>query len=273
LAHSTELAILVVVTFGIAWTKLDRIWKHAGGRAFASVIVSIVFIFKLCVWNRSGEPLPHFASSLAESIENSVGTPLSLARNAFLAMFVGFIYAMMQNQGNVSRKERISAFLFLLCLMQSRYVNIGLWLLFLVAAERLYDVESPIDMALRSLILQEISFFALGNSNSLSSIDLSNAYNGIGDYNLFAVGFLTFFSNWAGPIWWAVAANKRGKGYEVTRNFMALFFSIALTSLMLACTVLRSHLFIWTVFSPKLLFQIAWCVQYWVVNVLLGAIL
>src|SRR5271154_1208339 len=47
---------------------------------------------------------------------------------------------------------------------------------------------------------------ALQNSNSLSSIDLSNAYNGISSYSIPLVGTLTFISNWAEPIWWSLAA-------------------------------------------------------------------
>ncbi|KAG0211693.1 major facilitator super transporter protein [Mortierella sp. GBA30] len=50
------------------------------------------------------------------------------------------------------------------------------------------------------------SFFILGNSNSIASIDISNAYVGIQAYDIFLTGVLTFVSNWAGPIWWAIAA-------------------------------------------------------------------
>ncbi|KAF9089297.1 major facilitator super transporter protein [Mortierella sp. AD031] len=50
------------------------------------------------------------------------------------------------------------------------------------------------------------SFFLLGNSNSIASIDISNAYVGIQSYDIFLTGVLTFVSNWAGPIWWSIAA-------------------------------------------------------------------
>ncbi|KAF9193241.1 major facilitator super transporter protein [Haplosporangium sp. Z 11] len=49
------------------------------------------------------------------------------------------------------------------------------------------------------------SFFLLGNSNSIASIDISNAYVGIQAYDIFLTGVLTFVSNWAGPIWWCLA--------------------------------------------------------------------
>ncbi|KAF9956063.1 major facilitator super transporter protein [Mortierella alpina] len=50
------------------------------------------------------------------------------------------------------------------------------------------------------------SFFLFGNSNSIASIDISNAYVGIQAYDILLTGVLTFVSNWAGPIWWALAA-------------------------------------------------------------------
>jgi len=49
------------------------------------------------------------------------------------------------------------------------------------------------------------SFFVLGNSNSIASIDISNAYVGIQAYDIGLTGLLTFLSNWAGPIWWTIA--------------------------------------------------------------------
>jgi len=44
-------------------------------------------------------------------------------------------------------------------------------------------------------------------------------------------------------------------------------------AVMAACTVLRQHLFIWTVFSPKFLFSMAWAVAWHLgVNIGLGGL-
>ena len=74
-----------------------------------------------------------------------------------------------------------------------------------------------------------------------------------------------FVSNWAGPVWWSFAAvrffatKQHGKGeYVEWMVWSALFHGIAMAFLVGACIVLRTHLFIWTVFSPKFLFQAAW---------------
>lgn len=171
-------------------------------------------------------------------------------------------------------------------------------------------------IAFSSLLFSQTTYFAFGGSNSISSIDLSNAYNGVADYNIVAVGVLLFGSNWAGAIWWcsaavtlllprsqleptptklkattsssnrawvdreraqlhadAVAAITPPKSREpelqatigvdswtLYTTAMTAFTATSLVAVMAACTLLRTHLFIWTVFSPKYLYAMAWAV-------------
>ena len=66
-------------------------------------------------------------------------------------------------------------------------------------------------------------------------------------------------------------ARKEDKGREVrkgTREWsghvavLTFWTGVMLASVMGACTALRQHLFIWTVFSPKFLFAMAWGVAW-----------
>ncbi|KAJ2828106.1 major facilitator super transporter protein, partial [Coemansia furcata] len=116
------------------------------------------------------------------------------------------------------------------------------------------------------------SFFALGNSNSLASIDLSNAYTGVSRYNEGVVGVLMFVANWAGPLWWAVAAlstltlGQEGLSMRRAVDTLAmahLWQACTLLMLSVVVTVLRTHLFIWSVFSPRYLYQVAWMVGFY----------
>ena len=167
---------------------------------------------------------------------------------------------------------------------QSRVANIPLFLLFefqyhCLKCLRLSDVE----LTLTILQLQFSSFFAFGGSNAISSVDLSNAYNGVAGYNVMAVGVLTFVGNWAGPLWWtsaiAILLSKRrtqGRWVSWLRHLSLLtsFASASVLFVMLACTALRTHLFIWTVFSPKYLYVMAWCFgQHLCINIGLGSLL
>lgn len=187
----------------------------------------------------------------------------------------------------------------LFALTQSRPTNIPLFLLFHGIYVFLNQLHlDPIEITISSLLLQFTSFFASGGSNAFTGIDLSSAYNGVSDFNVITVGVLTFVSNWAGPVWWTSASNllllsseenpsrsaigdNQRKSSESSRgsftqhaSLLTLYVAASLGSVMLACTALRTHLFIWTVFSPKYLYSIAWSLgQHLVINVGLGGLL
>jgi ethanolaminephosphotransferase len=163
-------------------------------------------------------------------------------------------------------------------MMQSRATNIPL---FLISSAILYQLQSTkltrTDITTTSILLQYASFFAFGGSNAISSVDLSSAYNGIAGYNIIAVGVLTFCSNWAGPIFWVSATtllllekHRAGeRGVFVGHVALLTAYTLAsVTFVMAACTVLRTHLFIWTVFSPKYLYSMAWSLcQHLMINI------
>ncbi|PIA19311.1 alkaline phosphatase-like protein [Coemansia reversa NRRL 1564] len=130
------------------------------------------------------------------------------------------------------------------------------------------------------LSLVHASFFALGNSNSLASLDLSNAYAGVSRYSEAAVGLLLFVANWAAPLWWALATladvAAHAHVHRVTPQTLArrlagltaaahLWQATALLAISVVATLMRSHLFVWSVFSPRYLYQIAWFVPFYLI--------
>lgn len=132
------------------------------------------------------------------------------------------------------------------------------------------------EVTITSIIFQHLTFFAFGGSNAIGSVDLSSAYNGIGSYSVIPVGVLTFASNWAGPIWWAsmcyLLRPQRSIINQDSAAILTFHVAASLISVMAACTALRTHLFIWTVFSPKYLYTMAWATLNHVVVNLLGSI-
>lgn len=172
----------------------------------------------------------------------------------------------------------------LLALTQSRATNIPLFLLFRILQAYLERLNLNVaEITTSSLLLQFASFFAMGGTNAISSVDLSNAYNGVSDFNMVAVGVLTFISNWAAPVWWTSATTlrllqyKRACGRSPFQSHIALLTLFVATSLgfvMAACAALRTHLFIWTVFSPKYLYSMGWSIgQHLGVNIGAGGLL
>ena len=172
----------------------------------------------------------------------------------------------------------------LLAVTQSRTTNIPLFLLFNIQLKFLgSQALDGAELATSTLLLSFMSFFAFGGSNAMSSVDLSNAYNGVSNFNAVAVGILTFISNWAAPIYWTFATTtllvrkrKAGQSNVFLQHlaFLTVFVAFSAAAVMAACTALRTHLFVWTVFSPKYLYCMAWTLaQHLLVHIGVGGIL
>ena len=241
----------------------------------------------------------------------------------------------------ISLPERLHHLLTLFLMTQTRAPNIPLFLglelqraslRLLLSKEESGSTDSLIprssatQVATSVLLFSHVYYFCMGGSNSISSLDLSNAYNGVDDYNIAAVGVLLFASNWAGPIWWYSAAvllitaplskpdpqplkrsedekdwvivereklreealtsiqgKDEAEGQDTSSNrepwlvyiaCMTSFICFGLLAVMAACTTLRTHLFIWTVFSPKYLYAMAWSIGWHlIVNIGFGSLL
>uniref|UniRef100_A0A8B9RHK5 Phosphatidylinositol glycan anchor biosynthesis class G n=1 Tax=Astyanax mexicanus TaxID=7994 RepID=A0A8B9RHK5_ASTMX len=106
-------------------------------------------------------------------------------------------------------------------------------------------------------------FYFQGNSNNIATVDISVGFVGLESYVEAPAVFLTAFSTYAGPLLWAChlvcylsserdrAAVSLGHGsycFALLRSIPAVFYVVLVTAL-------RYHLFIWSVFSPKLLYE------------------
>ncbi|ODA82694.1 hypothetical protein RJ55_01202 [Drechmeria coniospora] len=255
--------------------------------SLTSILASAAFTFKLAFTVEDSPEL--VVGWLKTAIERFEGQSLlSRARVVFAVIALIASFAVFQGTKG-GRYSKSSAQLLhhlytLLAMTQSRAVNIPLFLLSTILFYALSSVDLTVtDITISSILFQHASFFAFGGSNAISSIDLSSAYNGISGFNVVAVGVLTFISNWAGPIFWTSATNllllqKQRQGLRnVFRDHLALltvFATMSVAFVMAACTALRTHLFIWTVFSPKYLYCMAWSLgQHLLVNIGLGTFL
>jgi ethanolaminephosphotransferase len=187
----------------------------------------------------------------------------------------------------------LHSLLSLLLLTQSRTTNIPLFLFFHLQLFALSSLSlSPSQISMTTFILAQTSFYALGNSNAISSVDLSNSYNGVAGYNVLAVGAMVLFvGQQTGPekkrAWVKaerellagevlskeqaekIALDSQPKSDAGLKDSYLTYFSLAtlftsgsLLAVQMACTALRTHLFIWTVFSPKYLYSMAWTLGY-----------
>lgn len=278
---------LVVLAYAVPSRNLSRravVWMGARQMGLLPVLVCIsAFLFKIAFTAADAPELLQTFPILNPLVEFVSRYPLvNLARVVFIGL--GHLLACaiyyetpwkstlhLQSFLAVSQ-DLLSIFL----ITQSRTLYIPLYLFFNLQLSFLRGGRrhSPGEITVLSLLFQYASFFAMGGTNSIATIDLSNAYNGVGGYNVVVVGMLTFASNWAAPIWWAFAAcqlfhtiNLNNGDYSFFLTALAMFACVHTVAVMVACTFLREHLFIWTVFSPKFLYTAAWVLgQHTIIN-------
>lgn len=145
-------------------------------------------------------------------------------------------------------------------------INIPVILLILLQAVGLVQLASlakldSFQLTTLMFFAGRASWFALGSSNSLSTIDLAGAYLGLENYNPVAVGILLLLSMFAGPIIIFIAQmailSEAGepKRFQITFSAMSLTRALTLAVFCVVITVVRYHLFIWSVFSPKFFYE------------------
>ncbi|KAI5457879.1 alkaline-phosphatase-like protein [Mariannaea sp. PMI_226] len=276
----------IILSFRVL-SRLDGL-PYFAATFLASVFLTTAYSFKL---DFTSEDAPELVVGFASNINQIFqGQSLLLrARVLFIIMIVLGIFGVYHSLTGHRAAQTQSANLFhLLCtilgMTQSRTTNIPLFFFADILFHALQSTRLSVpEITTVSILLQHASFFAFGGSNAISSVDLSSAYNGVSEFNIVAVGFLTLVSNWAGSIFWVSATNllllrKFHDGQRsVFRQHLALltwFFAVSIAFVMAACTIQRTHLFIWTVFSPKYLYSMAWSIgQHLLVNVGFGGAL
>ncbi|KAJ5598271.1 Alkaline phosphatase-like alpha/beta/alpha [Penicillium hordei] len=238
----------------------------------------LAFTFKLhFVTSESPELLDGtFISQIMKEWPYSLSLVLH-ARLVFCGLALVVLLALFGKRSRVPRgHDTFHEALHIFLMTQSRATNVPLFLLFRIQSGILSSMNlTGIEVTITTLIFQYMTFFAFGGSNAISSVDLASGYNGIDSYSVVLVGVLTFASNWAGPIWWASQSHRlRPKKPEQDPSALLTFHvAMSLISVMAACTALRTHLFIWTVFSPKYLYSMAWATANHVAVNLLGEVI
>lgn len=346
--------------FGRMWKGSFQKFNPMVGIAVSFITVSASLVFKTHMAVESGEVVPRIVQTLVGIDKfDDPNKLISLARFAFFTIGFCILYEfsnLLLGVNVLTEGERtkpisnMTIYLEAFFVLQSRTTNIPLFIAFNMLKsfqikainqaflvryqDQIKDTRDSNPVSIRIiavysislLIFKQMAFFAMGNSNSLASIDLSNAYNGVSSYNIPIVGALTFLSNWAGPLYWSfntfsILLEEGYRGYIIEKFALQrrltlhdnknadesdleklkygltqlylkdiqshsqdiiiqnivinqIFFSGALVGIMGACIVLKDHLFIWTVFSPKLLYAAAWVIpQHIVIDVFAGSVL
>ncbi|RUS86939.1 hypothetical protein EGW08_005264 [Elysia chlorotica] len=132
----------------------------------------------------------------------------------------------------------------------------------------------PVYSLLYTVWMGQVFFFLQGNSNSLSTVDIAAGYIGLDDYWPVVSGLLLFMTTYVGPIFWSLAFlnflfqtqeqhTESGKVLSIFKvldsSCQALLLTrvLPLSVYMALVAAQRYHLFVWSVFSPKMLYEAA----------------
>lgn len=275
------------------------------------VTISLSFLFKLVQSHIDGNEIPKWIQWLLEwncesfganfaSIDKkqlqSIAIQLSkLFSYSVLSLFlVKLVIGKFRGINNAMYTDLSNLMIFFL-VHQTRTELIPIFIVFSIirfaVARIILDIKNKnlneiiLVLSMFSISLQNVTFFSMGNTNLLATVDLSNAYNGVKSYDVLLVGLLTFISNFAGPIYWSITTmgwllETRVLSFDDTSDSVDLihiktipmkvylakalitltFYALTAAFLVGSCINLRFHLFIWTVFSPKLLFFASWTI-------------
>ena len=106
----------------------------------------------------------------------------------------------------------------------------------------------PSVQPLAFILLARVSFFQLGGSNSLATIDVGAGYTGLTEFNPVLVTLLMAVHTYSGSLITLLSVPI------ALIQALPVTLGLELTMFCLVATLLRHHLFVWTVFSPKLLY-------------------
>ena len=101
------------------------------------------------------------------------------------------------------------------------------------------------------ILLARVSFFQLGGSNSLATIDVGAGYTGLTEFNPVLVTLLMAVHTYSGSL---IALLSAPITTPHLVQALPTTLGLELSMFCLVATLLRHHLFVWTVFSPKLLY-------------------
>lgn len=107
----------------------------------------------------------------------------------------------------------------------------------------------------------QAAFYFQGNSNNIGTVDISVGFVGLDSYVEAPAVFLTALNTFSGPTLWSthllcyLSHHRSSAAVSHSCYVLAVLRSVPCALFIVLITALRYHLFIWSVFSPKLLYE------------------
>jgi ethanolaminephosphotransferase len=256
LLHIWENQINTSLPINHSTTSIARLFYAIASVSISATVLASPWIFP--IYSTEAKPASSSDSNLVKDIDSH-----GISDSVFLT---GITY---------------TVFWCLLQLLLQQPINaIPLLLIFLQTVSSV--VHFSLDKTLHKQWVQVIAMqflgmaghFGLGNTNSLASIDVAGAFIGISSYSTVLSGILMFIITYGSPLmlYLGMVVYISVKDISTPRQLWSyildkmvtmpcllplLINSVALTSYTIVLLLMRNHLFVWSVFSPKYLYVCA----------------
>lgn len=127
-----------------------------------------------------------------------------------------------------------------------------------LATMTLSDVKQhPSERVVMFSLIGSGVFFAMGNSHSVSTIDITGGYIGTEEYSRERVALITAFVVYFGPIMLGVINSVYTVG-PIAVDSLLWYQTCRFATISAVLVLMQHHLFIWSVFAPRWAYEALW---------------
>ncbi|KAM3718791.1 GPI ethanolamine phosphate transferase [Dirofilaria immitis] len=180
--------------------------------------------------------------------------------------------------------------IFLLLLLRDLSLSLIIWTLLIIRTYNLPLAVLQVFLgyclawidAAPFLIIRAVysSFFYSGNSNGLSTIDIASGFIGVEIYQPVRIAMQIVLVTYSGPLltvfgWWQYSIEKSVTSISLSQKRNALLcwicsvLQLNMSLCLLSLCIHRYHLFVWSVFAPKFLYEFVHLIIFSIVNILI----
>ena len=267
-------AVSVLLLIGVRIRRIKRWTNESVSKYGLSIVILVTAYLTIFVQKLSDETSTKFANAIIGSNEDN--RKIVLAQLVYLYSFLYLVIRIygaetVSNCCQVLLDSLLMVFSLLVQPYSACLLPIGL-----VIEDLMFNSMKKVckDWGSVYYLYGLSTYFQMGNSNNIASVDVGAGYQGMPSYSPGIICLLMAVNTFNGPLLWAlllfcrldqikescqnaIRKNDKNKFLKVERALKTIGFYRAFELLLITviCTVCRYHIMVWTVFAPKLLYE------------------